>query len=348
MSTSSPPRVAVIGAGPAGMGVIDRLSETGVALEVFEKSGGVCGRAASRRRDGCTYDHGANYITIDDDRTAALIERLGTADAAAIEAPVWVYDEDGRPTPGDPPSGVHWTYEDGITQFAKRVLAGADATVHRRTRIVRLESASGAWTLSDTDGSRHGPYAWVVLTPPAPQTAALLAASDAPATLDPVVAAIDAVPYRSVHTVVLHYPFPSSFEWYAVVDPDQARPVGWLSREECKQGRVPAGESLWIAQLSGGYSRRHAETPDAQIADEVSDILAQTVGDDRYRLPDWTDHQWWRYALPEDAVEPVVHDPLADARLRVAGDWVTGVGRVPAAFWNGYDQAAVIAETIEG
>lgn len=348
MSPSTPSRIAVIGAGPAGMGVVDRLRTTDIDIDVYEKSGGVCGRAASRRRDGCIYDHGANYITIDDDRTAELVERLGTQDAAAIEAPVWVYDEGGRPTPGDPASGVHWTYTDGITQFAKRVLAQADVTVHRRTRIEQLVSDPEGWTLLDTEAARHGPYAWVVLTPPAPQTAALLAASDVPVGLEAVVNDIDAVAYRSVHTVVLHYPFPSSFEWYAVVDPEQARPIGWLSREECKPGRVPTGESLWIAQLSGGYSRRHADTPDATIADEVSDSIAEMVGDDRYRLPDWTDHQWWRYALPEGAVDPAVHAQLADEQLRIAGDWVTGVGRVPAAFWNGYEQAAAIAEAIEG
>ncbi len=345
--SSSPPRdVAIIGAGPAGMGVIDRLRDTDATLEVFEKSGGVCGRAASRRRDGCIYDHGANYITVADERTADLIDRLGTHDAGAIEAPVWVYGEDGRPSAGDPPAGVHWTYADGITQFAKRVLADADVQVHRRMRIDRLAPASTSWELIATDGTRHGPFRWVVLTPPAPQTADLLKASDGPEAIDPAALAIDSVPYRSVHTVALHYPFSSEFPWYAVVDPDHTRPVGWLSREECKPGRVPDGESLWIAQLGAGYSRRHAETSDAQIAEAVSEMIAQTVDDDRYRLPDWTDHQWWRYALPEDAVDAGVHGPLSDARLRVAGDWVTGVGRVPAAFWNGYEQAAAIAEDL--
>ncbi|MDX1531103.1 MAG: NAD(P)-binding protein, partial [Rhodothermales bacterium] len=58
--------LAIIGAGAAGLAAAFGLRDSGVAVTLFEKSRGVSGRAATRRRtaDGQTwrYDHGAQYV----------------------------------------------------------------------------------------------------------------------------------------------------------------------------------------------------------------------------------------------------------------------------------------------
>jgi hypothetical protein len=340
-------RLAVVGAGAAGVGAADALREEDVDVTVLEKSRGVCGRAATRRRDGCRYDHGANYVKAPEGRTTELVSSLGEDGLADITAPVWTFDADGTITEGDGREEHKWTWREGITQFAKRLLARGDATVHQSTRVTAIDEVSGEWHLTDDDEEVHGPFDAVLLTPPAPQTAALLAETAWGDTrLTVLREAVGAVRYRTIRTVVLHYPFEQDRPWYALVDTSKVHPVGWLAREECKPGHVPDGESLLVVQMSPGWSSEHYDDPLESVADDVADRAARLVGDDRLTDYDWVDDQGWRYALPDDAVEPSVVREAEDAGLFFAGDWVAGGGRVHEAFWNGHETGRRIADHV--
>jgi hypothetical protein len=336
--STEPTRVGVVGAGAAGAAATYALRDADATVTIIEKSGGVCGRAATRRRDGCRYDHGANYVKDDDELAASLIPELGTEGLVDIAEPVWTFDADGEVSEGHGNDGRKWTWSEGITQLAKRLLARTDATVHRRTRVESIERTGEAWHLTDTDGADHGPFDVLLLTPPAPQTADLLRATDwDDDRIDPLAEAVDAVPYRTIRTLVLHYPFRESYPWYGLVNVDKDHAVGWLSREECKPGHVPDGESLLVVQMSPAWSEAHYDDPLDDAAAAAADHAAALLGDDRYRDPDWVDDQGWRYALPEAGAET---EPLRAAEtdgLYVAGDWVAGEGRVAAALRDGFE-----------
>ena len=63
------PRVAVIGAGMSGLICARTLFSYGMQVAVFEKSRGFGGRMATRRTaEGPTFDHGAQYFTVRDER----------------------------------------------------------------------------------------------------------------------------------------------------------------------------------------------------------------------------------------------------------------------------------------
>jgi predicted NAD/FAD-dependent oxidoreductase len=66
--------IGIVGAGAAAAAATHVLDETvpDASITVLEKSGGVCGRAATRRRGEVTYDYGANYLKADDDRVVDL------------------------------------------------------------------------------------------------------------------------------------------------------------------------------------------------------------------------------------------------------------------------------------
>ncbi|MFD1598264.1 NAD(P)/FAD-dependent oxidoreductase [Halobellus rarus] len=374
-------RIGIVGAGAAGVGAAYALRDADASVTVVEKSGGVCGRAATRRKNGCRYDHGANYLKDADRRTEALIRELGDDGLAEIDEPVWTFDGRGEITPGDGRDSRKWTWTEGITQLAKRLLARTDATVHRRTRVVEIERQVGgaaadetlrngaadrtgsdgeatsseerrargrAWTLLDADGNRHGPFDALLLTPPAPQTAALLRTSEwDDGRIGPLAEAAEAVPYRTIRTVVLHYPFRDSSPWYGLVNTDREHAIGWLSREECKAGHVPDGESLLIVQMSPAWSTERYDDPLSAVADDVADRVAALLGDERYRDPDWIDDQGWRYALPDAAVDRDPIERVEDAGLYVAGDWVVGEGRVSEALWNGHGVGERIAVDLQ-
>jgi renalase len=72
-------RVAVIGAGIAGLAAAQRLKRSGAVVTLFEKSREVGGRMATRRIDDLQFDHGAQYFTATGDGFDALVEQWRTA-----------------------------------------------------------------------------------------------------------------------------------------------------------------------------------------------------------------------------------------------------------------------------
>jgi len=340
------PRVGIVGAGAAAAAlayVLDGASDADVT--VLEKSGGVCGRAATRRKHGCTYDYGANYLKSDDERVVELVtETLDDDGLVDTRGPVYVFDRDGTVSEGRDADEFKWSYEAGLTQIAKRLFGGTDATVHRRTRVETVRRGDGTWTLVDTDGPAWGPFDAVVLNPPAPQTADLLRSADWDADARGALAdAAAAVDYRAVWTALLHYPFEVERPYYGLVNTDKDHEVGWVSREECKPGHVPDGESLLVVQANHGWSVDNYDRDPAANVAELADLTADIVGDERLAEPDWTDHQGWRYALPEGAVASGPVDSAEAQGLYCVGDWVAGEGRLHAALRNGLETGERLA-----
>ncbi|WP_435062536.1 NAD(P)/FAD-dependent oxidoreductase [Halobaculum sp. EA56] len=334
--------IGIVGAGVAGAGAAYALRETDHDVTLLEKSRGVGGRAATRRRDGCRYDHGANYVKTPDDRTADLLYDLGEGGLVDVAEPVWTFDRNGDIEASDRQEEHKYTWEAGITQLAKRLLAETDAAVRKTTRVESLarDPDADTWTATDTDGDEHGPFDALLLTPPAPQTADLLAATDWPGadgTLAALRDAVDAAEFRTIRTFVLRYDFDLDVPWYGLVNVDKEHEVGWLSREECKRGHVPDGGSLLIVQMSPEWSSARYDDPLSEAADAAASYAADLVGDERLTDPEWIDDQGWRYALPDAGLDSGSEavEAAREAGLFVAGDWAAGEGRVHEAVWDG-------------
>lgn len=338
--------IGIVGAGAAAAATAFRLAERlpDADVTVLEKSGGVCGRAATRRRGDITYDYGANYVKSDDDRVVELLtETLDTDGLVDVTEPIYTFDASGEVSPGRSTDEHKWSYRSGLTQIAKRLFARTDATVHRRTRVEGLRRDGDVWTLLDADGGSWGPFDAVVLNPPGPQTADLLRDAEWAADARETLADAADLPYRTIWTAVLHYPFELSVPYYALVNADKNHEVGWIAREECKPGHVPDGESLLVVQANHEWSIDHYdEDPAANVA-ALADVAADVIGEERLRNPDWTDHQGWRYALPEDGAPEAPLRAAEAAGLYCAGDWITGESRLHAALANGLDTGERVA-----
>ncbi|QSG06191.1 NAD(P)/FAD-dependent oxidoreductase [Halapricum desulfuricans] len=333
--------IGVVGAGAAAAAathVVDQALED-AEVTMLEKSGGLCGRAATRRRGPVTYDYGANYLKDDDSRVTELItETLDAEGLVDTRGPIYAYESDGEINPGRDSDDRKWSYEGGLTQIAKRLLDRTEATVHRNTRVERIHREGEQWRLTDADGQSWGPFDALVVNPPAPQTADLLRTAEwADPLREDLIEATDAVPYRSVWTAVLHYPFELDRPYYAVINTDAEHEIGWVAREECKPGHVPDGESLLVVQAGQDWSERHLERdPETNVA-ELIDLTAELLDDARLSEPDWTDYQGWRYALPDEPVRQGPIDSATDHDLYFVGDWVSGEARLHAALRNGLD-----------
>jgi predicted NAD/FAD-dependent oxidoreductase len=333
--------IGIVGAGAgaaAAAFVIDEAARD-AAVTVFEKSGGLCGRAATRRHDDLTYDYGANYLKSDDDRVVELMtETLDAEGLVEITEPVYTFDADGEVSPGRDADEHKWSYRQGLTQIAKRLFGPTDATVHRRTRVETVRRVDDRWEVDDADGETWGPFDVLLLNPPAPQTTELLRDAEWESPVrDSLVDAVGDVAYGSVWSAVLHYPFPIDVPYYGLINTDKQHPVGWISREECKAGHVPDGETLLVVQANDEWSVTHYDDDPAANVTALAEHTADIVGDDRLAEPAWSDHQGWRYALPKGGVDRGPIDSARRENLYLLGDWVAGEGRIHAAIANGLD-----------
>lgn len=332
--------IAIVGAGAAGLATAWKLRTSSHTVTVFEKSRGYSGRAATRRRKGLCYDHGANYFKMHTPELERLIrDQLPSGELVTIDRDVWTFDATGRVQSGDPEANAStkWTYRKGINTIGKLLAAASSATIQLQTRVDRLEQRSGGWTVLDTDQVARGTFDAVVLTPPAPQTHDLIAASSVDGALhEALLDDLSTVRYTSQFTIVLGYEHeihrPGDF--YALLNTDGAHPVAWLSFEEDKPGHIPDGQSVLIVQMAPDWTDDHFEAPEAQLA-RAAATQASALLDVDCCDPAWFDTQRWRYALPQSAATLDALRRGEKAGLFVAGDALVGKGRVNRAIETG-------------
>ncbi|HWB73125.1 MAG TPA: FAD-dependent oxidoreductase, partial [Egibacteraceae bacterium] len=78
----------VVGAGLAGLVCAYRLAAAGVDVAVVERESQVGGRLATERLAGATFDHGAQFFTIRDERFATLVDDWR---AAGLQVGAWCH-----------------------------------------------------------------------------------------------------------------------------------------------------------------------------------------------------------------------------------------------------------------
>jgi len=337
-------RVAIVGGGAAGTSAAFALREADADVTLFEAGATLGGRTRTRRRGDCRYDAGANYVTADDDQVNAAMDAAGTDGRADVAAPVWTFGADGDVSPGRGDGDPKWTYADGIAELPRRFAAASGATVERNTRVTALDRTDGGWRVRTEDGDVAA-FDAAVLATPAPAAAETLRRSDWGASLcDELAAAADAVSYRPVVTAALHYPVRIERPYYALVDVDKRHAVGWIGRESCKPGHVPAGESLLVVQMGNDWSRDHLDASDATVAEAAAEHAADLVDDERVADPDWWEVTPWRHALPEGELDGSLASAARDADLHLAGDWVAGAARIHAAARTGLRAGRRVAD----
>ncbi len=327
----------------------------------------------SNEQNRCVYDAGANYVKSDDERVSELVPELDTKTNASseelveTEGQVWTFDAAEEISEGRDETTPKWTYRSGLKTLGEQLRAASGATVHTKTRItgLRHEEANGderngtesedaesngteSWYVEDANGDEYGPWDALVLTPPAPITASLLDLAEWDDELRRELReTIGHVPYRPILSVALHYSFDVERPYYALVNTDKEHEIGWLSRESCKPGHVPAGEELLIVQLSPEWSANHYDDDDFDVATAAAGYAADLLSEHPLAAPDWFDVVRWRDAQPNDGANVDVLRQANEAGLFFAGDWVVGDGRVHRALRSGLNAAEEILDSLD-
>ncbi len=353
------PQVAIIGAGAAGLAAAQALTSNGITPTIYEKSCGVGKRMLTRRVFDCIVDHGAQNV-----RTPTLaLEQLirsshdpNGAPAYDIRQPIWTFDAAGKIAGGDPEQNAEpkWGWCSGINQLDRTLAQGL--TIRTETQVQRLVATgtSPAYTLLDATGAVVGRADAVLLTPPGPQSATIIAAGTlAPELQEQLVAELAQADYRRCLSVALAYARRPALPWYALVNTDRRHPIAWLSADHAKPGHAPAQVGLMLAQMSHDFSVAYWEvavkgtytggdTPLPPMITEVQRLVQSLLNTDLGPSL-WADLQRWRYALPVGSADFARFNHTGSG-LFFARNYVAGQGQVHLAVERGRQVAALMEQ----
>jgi hypothetical protein len=310
-------RVAVIGAGLAGVTAARGLEHHGHQVIVFEKSRGVGGRTATRREAERRWDHGAPAFEV----TAPWLKpriaewvRLGVIEPWQ---PTVARAAGGVRVPIRNPFHEHVVATEGMSGLAKHLATGLD--IRTSTTIERVSYDRGEHWLQRNDGARLGPFDAVVVTAPPAQSAELLR------DVTPIAACIASIPMAPRWVALASYAGSTGPEDVLVFEDDV---VAFANRLE-----GPGGSS-WTIRATEAWSRAHLEEASESVA---AALVARFVALTGFASPARAVGHRWRFAFAERT--PFAR-ALVDERVSVvvAGDWSTGYG-VEAALRAGREAA---------
>lgn len=342
-------KLSIIGAGVSGLAAAYQLHHTAPSLHVecFEKSRGLGGRSATRRKEGVIFDHGAQFFrTQDAGQLAFFRDTLPAEFLVDIESPVWIHDANGTVSPGDSSQNSleKLTYIPGMNYLGK-LLKPQSLQVHQQQRIHHVAYANHTYTLYDSENQILGQSDALLLTPPGPQTVDIIAASDIDDHIKTIVqAAYAPVVYRPCISFTVCFPVRIQTPFYALVNPDRGHPISWLAVEHAKHpDRVPATQTAVTIQLAPQASRTHWDDSVDQLMEQflphIATLLSQQLPD-----PLWGDRQGWRYALPDGRADLSALQSFEQSHhLYFSGDALVGIGRLHLAIRAGFEVADRIA-----
>lgn len=312
----SAPRIAVVGAGMAGLACARRLDAAGLAVELFDKGRRAGGRLATRRlaqaAGDVLLDHGAQYFTARSPEFRALCAQLETL--GVIER--WrglLCDERAGETPA---SDIRYLGAPGMNDLPRWLAQGL--SVRCETEVSALAREAGGWRLECREQPAVGGFTAVVVAIPAEQAARLLA-EVAPALAASAAAARTAPCWAGLFGFAPEARWP---EWQAL-RPRDGEPLAWLARARNGAGMVVHASPAW--------SRTHLEDSPAEVDAALRAALARHCP--ALGPPAAASVHRWRYALVEQAAgTPCEFDSALG--LGVCGDWRLGP-RVELAWSSG-------------
>ena len=300
--------VAVIGAGMAGIGAALLLADAGFRVVVFDKSRGLGGRCATKRWEGRSVDHGAQYFTMRDANFSQVVRLACGGDLLEIQAPI--VDETGQ----ELPSEERFFHAKGNSRLARALAEGLDV----RTGM----------TIDAVEDRRVGgeEFDLVLSTAPWPQTAKLAGISDAQNPHAPCLAGLFLYEGERLGATAARY----------AISDRSGHALAWSACENHKPGRVGQGFTVMVVHASEEFSRTRLEDDPASWAADLRALV-----EERWDIPSSAfravhPHRW-RYARISQKMEI----PALLEGWHFAGDLLTE-SRVESAWLAGRAVAARI------
>jgi predicted NAD/FAD-dependent oxidoreductase len=320
-------RVAIIGAGIAGLSCSKELQSHGISVDIFEKSRGPSGRMSTRRYEEWSADHGAQYFTARDPRFIREVNswiRVGTAaiwspQLKIYEAGVWRKSNSQE---------TRYVGTPNMNSLGKDL--AKELSIQYEITISQLDRRSDKWHLRCNEiGDISTSYDFVVLAIPAPQASALVRGLDIRAS-----DITDSAQMKACWTMMANFPNQKTADFDAAFINQEI--ISWI----CQNGSKPMRQgNTWTIHGSPAWSQENVELSKEDAQAQIVQCLTKlglNCQDAEISM-----HRW-RYASGglENSTGFFV---LPDIGLGLCGDWLNG-GRVEGAWLSGLELALMLKE----
>jgi renalase len=347
--------VVVIGAGLSGLTAARQLLQWGYRVRVVDKSRGLGGRLATRRRGSTAIDHGCRYLTPFVDESLSPIAQLLKAGVLHPWQPdAFTLGAEGLITAAQPQT--LYRAPQGMSSIAKAL--AADLTIQRSWRAKALTPLPQGWRITgETATTDRQTMAQVletkaiVLAIPAPQAAALLE-TDAQQNdvIGTMVQQLQAVTFDAVITVMAGYnpTQPTHLGGQTgvngwLVHGSEPSPLRWVALDSSK--RTEPQEPVVVLHSSATFACKAIDHPDLdafgqELLTQAAQSLAPWLNE-----PAWLQIHRWRYGFVSQSLgQPLLHHPELPS-LVGCGDWCHG-GNVEGAIASGHRSAEALAQVL--
>lgn len=282
-------RLAVIGAGMAGVTCARRLADAGLSPVIFEKSRGLGGRLATRRADDWRFDHGAQFVTARKESFRTYLE---------THAARWN------------PVGASKDWFVGTPAMNALVKPMADGLDIRLGEAVTAERDGQGWRIGDAVFDR------VVSTVPVVQARTLFPE------MQDTLSAVEVAPCWTLMVV-----FKDGVDWPEMARSREGD-LAWIARNASKPQRDAAKE-CWVVHASPAWSTVNLELDKGAARDQMLDLLRTSRGDlpaiaysvaHRWRYAMTTTPLGYSHAMSEDESLLIGGDWCLGARVEDAWD----------------------------
>jgi hypothetical protein len=310
-------RIAIIGAGMAGLACARELARADANVTLFEGSRTLGGRLGTRHSGNFAFDHGAQYVAA---RSRSFLHYLGIAGRAGVAAP-WkpriLEDDRSWAEPID-----EWHVgTPGMSALVRPLSRSID--LRAGIKVHELMRSQRGWELHTDAGRLDQVFDAIGVAVPAPQALTLLGPHGR--------AFRHLAEVRMTPCWTAMMAFDQPVDAGAEVRRWTSGALTWACCDSSKPGR-PAGPQSWVVHASAAWSLEHLE---AGVRDVARLLLAEFSTALGISLPEpacLLAHRW-RHALVE---QPLGLPCLVDEETSAGacGDWCIAP-RVEAAYESG-------------
>ncbi|MHC5064455.1 MAG: NAD(P)/FAD-dependent oxidoreductase [Planctomycetota bacterium] len=321
-------RIAVVGAGIAGLNCLRRLQAAGLDVSLFDKARGSGGRSSTRRGEDSAFDHGAQYFTLERAAFAEEVELWHRAGVAREWLGKMVNLQSGKITAAE--EKRRFVGVPGMSSICRHLTT--DCATQYSFRVEKIQRRDGGLRLHGEKGLEAGEFAAVVLAMPSPQ-AAVLAADLAP----DLAKRAGRIEFSPCWSVMLESETRLPIEFDAAFV--HASELSWVARNSSKPER-PERE-CWVLQAAPIWSELHLDSNPSEVCLALQRSFETATA---IKLPKGfrSKAHRWAYAQPK---YPLNSSCLfdADSGIGACGDWCSGP-RIEGAFLSGLAMAEQLLE----
>lgn len=319
-------KVAVIGAGIAGISCASALQRAGIDVTLFDKARGPGGRMTSKHTELGYMDFGAQYFTARHplfQQQVALWQQQGLV--SRWLAPLYQYQQQSLlPSPDEQQRYIGTpAMHSPLKWEAKQIKS------YYNCRISRLTRLNTGWQLTTEQADSFDGFTQVIIALPPVQAAELLPQE--------VALALPKTLLQPCWAVSIVLAKPTAHPAGGIFVKDQQLGVSWISRHNSKPGRVH--NESWLVHFTPAYSQKYLQH-DAHFWQEQAAAVLSGMLQQPLEVAMAVSHRWLYAQLNPEAIDDAVAI-AAGPDLWLAGDWTRG-GRVENAWLSGYEIATTL------